>query len=63
MDESCGNSFLQRTAAMWQSSVWSFLDTANLSVFPYLDMEMYWTAGGQLCFLVHLKPNQQLLYT
>jgi hypothetical protein len=67
VDELCGNSFLQFTAVMWHSGGRSSRSTTNLSVdtnpaFPYLDMEMYWSGRGQLCFRVHLKPIQQLSY-
>ena len=31
-------------------------------VFPYLDMELFWSPEQELQFQVHLKPNQELKY-
>ena len=38
------------------------LTIVSNEVFPYLDMEMYWTKRGDLKFEIHLKPNQKLKY-
>jgi len=65
VNEAAGNDFLQFTASVWGCSKDDNAPSNSVSVvkeltFPHLDMELSWSAAGDLTFGVHLKPNQAL---
>lgn len=67
VNELAGSDFLRFTAEVWgkdkdDDSVHEMVKVCKRESFPYLDMEMYWSKGGDLHFRVHMKENQQLKY-
>ena len=67
VDELAECDCLQFTAEVWgikddEKIINENLTIINDKVFPYLDMEMYWTDRGDLNFQIHMKPNQKLKY-
>ena len=59
--------YMQFTCSMWtpgantENGTTSKVTTVTDRAFPYLDMEMKWK-DNDLCFGVHVKPNQQIQY-
>ena len=66
-EELVGSDHLKFTVGIWDAGgVDDGVDlegftVCNEDLFPYLDMEFYWS-GGDLLFQVHMKPNQQVKY-
>jgi hypothetical protein len=59
--------YFKFTMVMWDPAGNAVTARNGLSVstaeqFPYLDMELFWAASGDLLFQVHLKENQLLKY-
>ena len=63
-----GNEHLQFTCKIWMPNTslsrdkQYYVSEIATNTFPYLDLEVLWSADSELEYQVHRKPNQQLKY-